>query len=125
MAKWYSTGLLLVATIGYLYYCGSPPSVADASAPAHESSCPVAAELYEVNCSACHGIRGEGVNAAIPPLVGERAAELDMETMMRKVKEGSAGHEPGIGMPPFQGKLSDQMIACLVEYVGNGMKEAL
>ncbi|MBY5579204.1 MULTISPECIES: c-type cytochrome [Rhizobium] len=128
MAKFYSTALLLVATLGHAdYRACSPPIVVGAGATTHESSCPIAeAELlYELNCSTCHGTHGEGVKAAIPPLAGDRALNLDVETLTRKLKEGSAGRESGIGMPSFQGKLSDQLITCLVEYLGSGMKGSL
>jgi|GEM_PF-1055125 Cytochrome c, mono- and diheme variants len=63
------------------------------------------AQVFADNCEACHGPEGSGgAGPALAPFDDPQAVE-------RQVRNG------GGGMPPFEGKLSDQEIEDVVAYV--------
>ncbi|MCH2204827.1 MAG: PQQ-dependent sugar dehydrogenase [Lentisphaerales bacterium] len=49
------------------------------------------AELYQTNCKNCHGINGEGIPPAIPPLKNSDFLAKNRETSIRAVLEGLSG----------------------------------
>ncbi len=65
--------------------------------------------LFENNCSACHGVAGQGGNGG-PPLRGV-AAVRNVAHVLRQIKAG------GGGMPAFRGRLSAPDIGVLARYV--------
>lgn len=68
-------------------------------------------QLYNLHCSACHGMRGEGVAPEAPKFrLGERLDQPDMQLMM-SVKTGKKT------MPPFFGILKDTDILDILSYV--------
>ncbi len=77
--------------------------------------------LFVKHCAACHGERGDGQSRARsglnpPPrsFTSEQAlAELDRARMIRSVTEG----RPGTAMVGWQGRLSDEQIAAVVDYI--------
>jgi len=67
--------------------------------------------LYNMNCAACHGPRGEGVNPDAPKFrMGERLEQPDM-VLLQSVRTGKKA------MPPFFGILQDQQILDILAYV--------
>src|SRR6266508_687838 len=56
--------------------------------------------LFLANCAVCHGINGEGTNAA-PPLRSGEAAMLDLAAVEKKIQKG----RPFMGMPAFSKSL--------------------
>ncbi len=80
-----------------------------------------AESLFISHCAACHGERGDGQSRARsglnpPPrdfTSGEARNELDRARMIRSVTEG----RPGTAMVGWAGRLSDQQIAALVDYI--------
>lgn len=80
---------------------------------------------YEVNCSACHGVAGEGMANIVPAFAGNNAILADDATNLIHVMlmGGRAGHTEarptGAGMPSFAWKMNDDEIATVLDYVRN------
>lgn len=80
-----------------------------------------AEELFVKHCAACHGERGDGQSRARsglnpPPrnFTSEQARnELDRDRMIRSVTKG----RPGTAMVSWEGRLSSEQIAAIVDYV--------
>lgn len=84
-----------------------------------------AAISYEVNCSACHGLQGEGITGMIPAFAGNRAMQNDPTNMIHAMLMGArAPHteerQTAAGMPSFAWKMNDEQIAEILNYVRNG-----
>lgn len=68
-------------------------------------------QLFNMHCSACHGMRGEGVMPEAPKFrMGERLDQPDM-VLMQSVKNGKNK------MPPFFGILKDPDVLDILSYV--------
>jgi mono/diheme cytochrome c family protein len=83
---------------------GGTPSPADGSTRA----------LYERNCAACHGPRGEGKQLGtlrVPSLREGRAVTDPDSRILSQIRDG------GNGMPPFKYSLDDQQIDALARYL--------
>ncbi|MCP4426395.1 MAG: cytochrome c [Chloroflexi bacterium] len=65
------------------------------------------AELYDIGCAGCHGLSGEGLFG--PAVVGSGWRERTIETAIVRGRERS-------GMPAYEGQLTDEQLAALVEY---------
>lgn len=80
------------------------------------------AEVYTNTCVACHGIDGQGVAGAFPPLAGSEWLTGNPEVPTRIVLQGLtgpikvAGKDFDSAMPPLVG-FSDQNIADVLTYV--------
>jgi mono/diheme cytochrome c family protein len=82
---------------------GAPPSREEATR-----------QLYERNCAACHGPRGEGRQIgtlAVPPLREGRALTDPDSRILTQIRDG------GNGMPPFKYSLDDEQIETLFRFV--------
>ena len=84
-----------------------------------------AALAYEVNCSACHGLQGEGITGMVPAFAGNRSMQNDPTNMIHAMLMGArAPHteerQTAAGMPSFAWKMNDQQIADVLNYVRNG-----
>ena len=66
-------------------------------------------ELYESNCSRCHGIDGIGTRG--PDLIDINTNVPDMQEAFDQIVNG------GGGMPSFGSRLSDDEIQAMVDYV--------
>ena len=79
------------------------------------------AEIYQTNCKNCHGINGEGIPPAIPPLANSDFLEKNRETSIRAVLEGLSGKihvngkEYNAIMPAVP--LSDENVVKVLNYV--------
>lgn len=83
-----------------------------------------AALRYEVDCSACHGLSGEGITGMVPAFAGNTAMQNDPTNMIHALLDGArAPHTEGrptsAGMPAFSWKLNDQEMADVLNYVRN------
>ena len=83
-----------------------------------------AALSYEVNCSACHGLEGEGIKGMVPSFAGNQAMQQDPTNMIHAMLRGArAPHtvdrQTAAGMPAFDWKMDDQQMADIVNYVRN------
>ena len=66
------------------------------------------AELYDIGCAGCHGLSGEGLFG--PAIVGSGLQERKIESTILRGLERS-------GMPAYDGQLTDNQLAALVEFV--------
>jgi cytochrome c551 len=82
----------------------SGPAVPASEAPPNAQ----AANLFANNCSGCHGGAGQG---GVGPNLQQLPAAGNLQTVMNQVTHG------GGGMPPFEGKLTDQEIDQVAHYV--------
>lgn len=83
------------------------------------------AVLYEVYCTQCHGLRGngKGINAAHMSVMprdhtdmGEMSARTDDE-LFRVIKHGGKSINKSVYMPMWGGNLSDEDIRALVNHL--------
>jgi mono/diheme cytochrome c family protein len=85
---------------------------------------------YEVNCSACHGLAGEGIEGMVPAFSGNHALLADDATnLIHAMLAGArAPHtserQTAAGMPAFNWKMNDQQIADMLTYVRNSWGNA-
>lgn len=104
------------------YLLDSPPP-ADKPAPqaASQLSAEVyaeAAHLYVENCAGCHLDGGVGVPNAIPPLTGNPAVTAaEPYNVITAVLQGLPPDGGYGAMPSFAGRLSDEQVARIVNYV--------
>ncbi|WP_404481883.1 c-type cytochrome [Novosphingobium sp. BL-52-GroH] len=93
--------------------------------PAGTPAMKLGALRYEVNCSACHGVRGEGMGDMVPPFAGNQGLQSDdaaslIQVMLVGGRAASTRHKPtGAGMPSFAWKMDDRQIAETLDYVRN------
>lgn len=84
-----------------------------------------AALRYEVNCSACHGVKGEGIQGMIPAFAANHTMVAnDPTNLIRAMLVGgravSSHDKPtGAGMPSFAWKMDDTQIAGTLTYIRN------
>ncbi len=116
----YLTDPDLRAIVTYLFDSPPPPDM-----PAPQKLSPLAAgvyrsaaKLYIDNCATCHQPHGTGIAGAIPPLLGNPAVTaLEPYNVIAVVLEGlPKGGQYGV-MPSFAGRLSNDEIANLANYV--------
>lgn len=81
-------------------------------------------QLYELYCSACHGVDGKGAgNGAFPPLAGSEWLQGDMRRaalIILKGLEGPievSGKTYDLAMPPHEGSLTEQQILAILNYI--------
>lgn len=103
------------------------PAESTAAAPAASAMAAAGgadgAQLYQTNCSSCHGASGQGLVGAFPPLAGNPVVSGDSVKVIHIVKYGLAGPVQVAGktyngqMPPWSPTLSDASIAAVIDYV--------
>jgi mono/diheme cytochrome c family protein len=104
---WFSAALLAAAAVGGAH--ADTLSVADAAA------------LYQRNCAACHGERGDGRSRARDSLstkprdfsAEEARAELPRDYMLAIVRDGKYGR----AMAGRKGRLSEEQIEGVVDFI--------
>ena len=101
-----------------------PREVPTAAAPVLERG----GKLYGQHCAQCHGMQGEGVKGAYPPLAGNRAVALPVTANLVQVvlhggfPPATRGNPRPFGMPPFATVLSDADVAAVLTYVRTSWK---
>ncbi|WP_018897607.1 cytochrome c [Rhizobium sp. 2MFCol3.1] len=121
----YLTDPDLEAIATYLKSISGAKAEVPASIPASQPEMKAAALRYEVNCSACHGLQGEGIKSMIPAFAGNNAIMADDATnLIRAMLVGAravATHDKptGAGMPSFEWKMDDRQIAETLTYIRN------
>lgn len=81
------------------------------------------AKIYEQQCVACHGNKGQGVASIYPALAGNRAVLLDSpNNLVQIIRKGgfspsTAGNPQPFGMPPFTQILNNDDIAAVSTFV--------
>ncbi|PPC75566.1 alcohol dehydrogenase [Pokkaliibacter plantistimulans] len=120
------------AVATYLKTVAASAGVRREPMPLSDADISRAALSYEVNCSACHGLKGEGIEGMIPAFAGNRSIQSDDATNLihAMLKGTRAAHtetaQTAAGMPSFAWKMNDQQVALILNYVrnnwGNGAK---
>jgi mono/diheme cytochrome c family protein len=88
------------------------------------------AHLYEINCSACHNVQGQGIDGMVTAFAGNPAIQSHGQgSLIQTVLKGGRaaitdGNPTGAGMPSFAWKLSDADIADVLTYVRNSWGNA-
>jgi mono/diheme cytochrome c family protein len=118
-----------------IYLKSMPPSPAEPRQPMPMQAArrEDAALSYEVNCSACHGLQGEGIKGMVPAfaenhgLLADSATNLIHAMLMGARAPYTHDRQTAAGMPSFAWKFSDEQIAEVLNYVrnswGNGALE--
>jgi mono/diheme cytochrome c family protein len=81
------------------------------------------AKIYEQQCVACHGNKGQGVASIYPALAGNRAVLLiSPNNLVQIIRKGgfspsTAGNPQPFGMPPFTQILNNDDIAAVSTFV--------
>ncbi|OAJ67102.1 cytochrome c [Gluconobacter cerinus] len=82
------------------------------------------ADVYEINCSACHGLEGEGIKGAVPAFSKNSQMRGDPTNMIHAIITGTRAVHTDLaptsaGMPSFAWKFTDQDIADILTYIRN------
>jgi mono/diheme cytochrome c family protein len=76
------------------------------------------ANLYIDHCAGCHQAKGRGVRGVFPPLAGNGVVlAADPADILKIILLGIPPQNGNIAMPSFAGRMSDQQIAALANYV--------
>lgn len=114
------------------YLKSLPPSPAIPGTPMKlDSHAQAAGALaYEVNCSACHGLQGEGIKGMVTAFAGnQRMLADDPTNLLHALLMGTrAPHteqrQTAAGMPSFAWKMSDREVADILDYIRNSWGNA-
>ena len=87
------------------------------SHPALSMAAPDGARLYEVHCSACHGLHGEG-GVGVPLALPDFLNSVDDGFLFTTIREG----RPGRVMPAHR-SLSDAQVTAIVSHLRNWVPE--
>lgn len=125
----------LIAVSGAASACGSPSAPAATPPPAtppaavtpapETAAAPDGAKLYQTNCSGCHGATASGGKLGETAVPDIRAAALqttfkgDAALIKRAILNGKdeAGKDLNAIMPRQAGKLSDEEVTGIVQYL--------
>lgn len=110
-----------------VYLKSLAPSPGKAPVPMHVDTrkTQASALAYEVNCSACHGLQGEGIKGMVTAFAGNpRITADDPTNLIHAMLKGTrAPHtetlQTAAGMPSFAWKMDDQQIADILDHVRN------
>jgi len=83
------------------------------------------ADLYQVYCTQCHGVHGNGMginvhDMSVQPRVHTDASAMSArsdELLFKAIKEGGQSINKSVLMPPWDGVFSDDEIHRLVEHM--------
>ncbi len=81
--------------------------------------------LYHQDCTACHGLEGEGISEMTPGFAHNTHLQSDnVESIIRVILEGSQSpitqyNFTGASMPGFSWNLTDEQVAAVVTYLRN------
>lgn len=109
----------------YLKSLPASPVAGKKPAPTDTPAMQKAALAYEVNCSACHGLEGEGITGMVPAFRANHGLLADDATnLIHAMLKGARAahtheHQTAAGMPAFDWKMDDRQIADLLTYVRN------
>jgi mono/diheme cytochrome c family protein len=126
LGAWQTAGVvvLLLLVIAFpLYKAVESTRRADALASERAALIASGRQLWSLNCTSCHGMNGEGVDA--PALNSQQFLSGVTDEQMHGI---IAGGVPGTEMPAwwneYGGPLTDEQIAAVVAYVRSWQKKA-
>lgn len=100
----------------YLVSLPGPAQLAPAER-AQEAVLVRGAAIYQRQCVACHGEKGEGKARVYPRLADGPAANAIRMVLDGGYSPSTAANPRPFGMPPFSGALSDAEVAAVLSYV--------
>jgi mono/diheme cytochrome c family protein len=114
----------LKAVAAYLQHLPASDTPAPKAFVMDEARSKKAALGYEVDCSACHGVKGEGIHGMVPAFAGNGSMLNDPTNMINALLNGAraphtADRQTAAGMPSFDWKMNDQQMADMLNYVRN------
>ncbi|MGZ8565792.1 MAG: c-type cytochrome [Actinomycetota bacterium] len=119
LRRWQEVGagvLLLLAVAFPLYRAVESTRRSDASAAREEALISTGRQLWGLNCAACHGVDGAGVNA--PALNSEEFLQTVSDQQIHNI---TAAGIPGTEMPAWWnelgGALTDEQIVAIIAYL--------
>jgi cbb3-type cytochrome c oxidase subunit III len=95
------------AVAGYVALVAANPDARVAAAATADTADPKT--IFESNCGSCHVLADAGTTGAVGPNLDESKPTL--ERAVRQIRAG------GAGMPAFGGRLTDEQIQALAEYI--------
>ncbi len=95
------------------------------SLPAQANESDLGKELYQVYCSQCHGIEGDGygINVEDMEVLPKDHTDIDEmknrtdEDLFKAIKYGGAAVDKSVLMPNWDANLTDKQINTLVSYL--------
>jgi disulfide bond formation protein DsbB len=118
--------ILLLLTLITLSACGgsSQASSAQGGEEVPKGDAAAGQQLFVSNCSACHGVTGEGITGLGKPLTSsEFVGGLSDEELLAFIKQGRTPDDPlntsGVVMPPKGGNpaLTDEQLGAIIAYI--------
>jgi len=87
------------------------------------------ASVFRTNCVSCHGKSGQGTPGLAPALKGDAFVTGNLEDVLNTVKNGRSGDQKKykdlpIAMPAWGGKLSDDDIKAVVDYIRGDLQKS-
>lgn len=126
LSKWQSAGVLvlLLLVIAFpLYKAVESTRRAEALTSYQDALFKTGRQLFGLNCTSCHGVSGQGVDA--PALNSQQFLGSVTDEQMHGI---IAGGVPGTEMPAwwneYGGPLTDEQIAAVVAYIRAWQKTA-
>lgn len=108
--------------VAYLLSLQQAPLPGEKRATGAASTVTDGAQLYTINCSACHQASGLGIASTFPSLAGDPVVNAaDPTEHISTVLHGAHGRVIGgvaypVVMPPFESALNDEQVAALVNH---------
>jgi disulfide bond formation protein DsbB len=119
------TGLFLITLMTVSACSGSgQASSSQGGENASQAAAAAGQQLFVSNCSACHGVAGEGITGLGKPLTSsEFVGGLSDEELLAFIKQGRTPDDPlntsGVVMPPKGGNpaLTDEQLTAIIAYI--------
>lgn len=115
MNKWLMAALVVAACLFGVYLLTTMPPKEQDAAPSDTFAVPdvpldadAAMQLYKANCLSCHGAELQG---KFGPALAKVGSTLSKEQIYKRIEQG------GGGMPKFAGKLTDDQLANLANWL--------
>jgi mono/diheme cytochrome c family protein len=123
--QWAGVAIFLVLVISFPLYNRVEAARRDKALAARERALVTTGHtLWSVDCSSCHGDRGQGIDA--PALNSQEFLQsVPDEQMHHIIQSGVPGSEMPAWWDEFGGPLTDDQISALVAYIRSWEKNAL
>jgi len=97
-------------------FAGCGKSEGDGLGPSAAAELPTGNAVFDKNCHGCHSVAADGKAKKKGPNLSKAGTTHDAEWLDEHVKNPKA-HMPGSNMPAFAGKLSDEEIKNVAEFL--------